>query len=38
MLTHNTTHNDVTDDIFRNAHAPARQCHVKVIILHPMQF
>ena len=30
MLTNNTTHNEVMEGIFRNAHAPARRCHVKV--------
>ena len=29
MLTHKATHNEVIDDIFRNTHAPARQCHVR---------
>ena len=28
ILTHNATHNEVMDGIFRNAHAPARRCHV----------
>ena len=28
MLTHNTTHNEVMEGIFRHAHAPARWCHV----------
>jgi len=28
MLTHNATHNEVIDDIFRNTHARARQCHI----------
>jgi hypothetical protein len=28
MLTHNATHNEVIDDIFRNTHAPARKCHI----------
>ena len=26
MITHNATHNEVIDDIFRNTHAPARRC------------
>ena len=30
MLTHNTTHNEVIDDIFRNAYTPARWCHIGV--------
>jgi len=30
MITHNATHNEVIDDIFRNTHAPARQCHIGV--------
>ena len=28
MLTHNTTHNEVMEGIFRHAHAPAHRCHV----------
>lgn len=28
MITHNATHNEVKDDIFRNAYTPARWCHV----------
>jgi len=28
MITHNTTHNEVMEGIFRHAHAPARQRHV----------
>ena len=28
MITHNATHNEVIDDIFRNTHAPARKCHI----------
>ena len=28
MIAHNATHNEVIEGIFRNAHAPARQCHI----------
>ena len=32
MLTHNTTHNEVMEGISRNAHAPARRCHVHGVL------